>query len=176
MFWKRVRTDMSSEKLIAVAKKIRDGRFRMRVQAIALLVRGKRQKVVAEAVGTSVRSIRDWVDRYNAGGIDGLREKPRCGAPVKLKDTEVFRQRVLGGPAPERNGLITWSGWRLRLLLSKEFGVTYSLSGTYNLLHRLNLSSLKPRPRHPQANREEQEAFKKTLVYGLRRLPESIPV
>lgn len=43
-------------------------------------------------------------------------------------------------------------------ILEKEFGVHYTLDGVYDLLHRLKLSCLVPRPRHrkndPQVMRQ----------------------
>ena len=169
MGWKKVCSDISYEELIKKAKKTRDGRLRIRIQAIALLTKDKKQKEVAEALGISIRAIRNWIDRYNAEGIDGFNEKPRSGAPVKLKNIDGFRDRVVKGPLLRTDGLVTWSGGQLRKILNKEFQSEYSLSGVYNLLHRLNLSRLSPRPRHPYSNPEEQEAFKKTLVSSWQR-------
>jgi transposase len=37
-------------------------------------------------------------------------------------------------------------------ILKEEFEIDCSLSSTYRLLHRLKLSWLAPRPRHPQAD------------------------
>ncbi len=44
-----------------------------------------------------------------------------------------------------------------RRILEAEFGASYSLSGTFNLLHRLHLSWLCPRPSHPKS--DAREAF-----------------
>jgi len=38
----------------------------------------------------------------------------------------------------------------------------YRLSGVYALLHRLGYRCLMPRPRHPKADSQAQEAFKKS--------------
>ena len=42
-----------------------------------------------------------------------------------------------------------------------QFGVVYSLTGAYDLLHRLGFSWLMPRPRHAKASKEVQDEFKK---------------
>ncbi|MEW6621503.1 MAG: helix-turn-helix domain-containing protein [bacterium] len=159
MGWQRVRSDVSVEELAKIAKKMRDGRVRIKIQAIVLLAQGKPQRYVAEALGVSVRSIPDWIERYNREGINGLQDKPRSGAPMKLKDIEGFRERIIRGPIPDKDGVITWSGQQIGVILKEEFNSFYSLSGIYNLLHYLKLSSLKPRPRHPEAEDEEQELF-----------------
>ena len=52
-------------------------------------------------------------------------------------------------------GVCTLRGTDARRILAGEFGVEMTLSGVYDLMHRLNLSCLRPRPLHrkndPQA-------------------------
>lgn len=162
---KRISDNMTSEEIMAAAKKIKNVRLRARVQAIALLKKEWRQKVVAEAVGASERSIRDWISRYNEGGIDGLRDKPRSGAPRKLKDSVQFKHRVLAGPDYKRDNTVSWTGQTLQQVLYDEFNADYSLSGVYLVLRRLRLRWLSPRPYHPKMDSEVQESFKKTSKY-----------
>ena len=45
-----------------------------------------------------------------------------------------------------------------------EFGVSSRRQAIYDLLHRLDSSSLMPRPQHEQANPEGQEFFKEIVV------------
>ena len=47
-------------------------------------------------------------------------------------------------------------------ILNEEFGVEYTLNGAYDLLHRLNLSCLTPRPRHEKNDPEAMKAFKQS--------------
>ena len=46
-------------------------------------------------------------------------------------------------------------------ILEREFGISYTLDGAYDLLHRLGYSCLKPRPRHERADPAAVEAFKR---------------
>jgi transposase len=48
-------------------------------------------------------------------------------------------------------------------ILKEEFDIDCSLSSTYRLLHRLKLSWLAPRPRHPEADATAQTAFSQLL-------------
>ena len=73
---------------------------------------------------------------------------------------QAFLQCLREGP-PAASGLAAWRGEDLRVVLREEFSADYSLSGVYALLHRLGYSSLVPRPRHPDADPNAQEAFKK---------------
>jgi hypothetical protein len=62
-------------------------------------------------------------------------------------------------------------------VLRQEFAVVYSLTGAYDLLHRLGYEPLKPRPVNPKKNPEEQQAWKQSaplLSRGpSRRIPTS---
>ncbi len=84
-------------------------------------------------------------DRYRAIqlAIDGLRTadiQPRkqAGRPTVLppEQHEAFRRRVLDGPT-EDDGVCTLRGIDILVILEQEFGVSYSLSGLYELLARL---------------------------------------
>jgi len=161
MCWRKISDNMTGEELMTEAKKIKDIRLRMRVHAIVLLQKGWRQKAVAEAAGVSERAVRDWIGRYNKDGIEGLRDKLRSGAPRKLKDSTIFKQRVLAGP-DKRDNTASWTGQTLRQVLCDEFNANYSLSGVYLVLHSLGLSWISPRPYHPEMDPEAQESFKKT--------------
>ena len=46
-------------------------------------------------------------------------------------------------------------------ILQAEFGVTYSLQGAYDLLHRLGYSYLRPRPRHRKNDPAAMQAWLK---------------
>lgn len=44
-------------------------------------------------------------------------------------------------------------------ILEDEFGVRYELSGVYDLLHRMNLSVLVPRPQHRKSDPKAMKAW-----------------
>src|SRR2546421_10130393 len=72
------------------------------------------------------------------------------GQPPKLDATrqQAFKARILAGPTEADGGVCTLRGTDARRILRAEFGVEYKLSSVYELMHRLNLACLKPRPRH----------------------------
>jgi len=72
-----------------------------------------------------------------------------------------FCCRLEAGPT-QKDGVSVLNGPIIRRILQREFGVLYSGQGLYDLLHRLGYSCLCPRPQHEQANRQAQEAFKKS--------------
>jgi transposase len=121
-----------------------------RLQIILLARRGQTAPQIAAAVGLSRRQVQEWVRRYNAQGVTGLQNRPRPGQPPKLPVAQqsAFKARLLAGPAAADGGRCTLRGQDARRILRDEFGVRYSLSGAIELLHRLGLSCLRPRPQH----------------------------
>ena len=72
----------------------RDVRLRTRAQMILLAVE---QHLTAAAIAGIVReseeTVRRWMKRYVAEGIEGLHDRPRSGAPSKV--TDAYRERLL---------------------------------------------------------------------------------
>ena len=62
-----------------------------------------------------------------------------------------------------RDGVVAFRGVDAQRILNEEFAIDCSLSSTYRLLHRLKLSWLAPRPRHPQADATAQAEFSQLL-------------
>ncbi|MDB4947801.1 MAG: family transposase, partial [Gemmatimonadetes bacterium] len=108
------------------------------------------------------RVVRKWVHRYNEGAIGGLADRPRSGRPRKLpRESEPRLGERLNAPPRPEDGVCTLRGVDVRRILADEFGVEYSSSGMYVVLHRLGYSSLMPRPKHPKSDAAAQEEFEK---------------
>ena len=58
---------------------------------------------------------------------------------------------------------VAFRGVDAQRILKEEFAIDCSLSSTYRLLHRIKLSWLAPRPRHPGADATAQAAFSQHL-------------
>ena len=159
----QIREHDSIADLQRLAKRERDGRVRIRLQGIILGRQGRSSREIGEMLGVSSRSARDWVKRYNEGGVAALQEQPGRGRPARLKeeDHEAFRARLDAGAQPA-DGVCTLRGRDIQQILEQEFGVLYTVNGVYRLLHRLGYSSLVPRPRHALSDAERQEDFKKS--------------
>jgi transposase len=74
---------------------------------------------------------------------------------------------MTAGPR-EGDGVCTLRGKDAVRILNEEFHAPYTLNGVYDLLHRLNLSCLTPRPRHEKNDPKAMEEFKKStpLLYS----------
>jgi transposase len=143
-----------------VAKGERSALRLVRIQVIILAMRGLTAPQIAQALSISRRNLQRWVKLYNAQGLAGLKDR-RGGNHRHLRpDQEEQTAAYLAGTAIDpRDGVRR--GEDLRKWIEEKFGVVYSLTGAYDLLHRLGYSWLMPRPRHAKASKEAQEEFKK---------------
>ncbi|WP_240769087.1 helix-turn-helix domain-containing protein, partial [Paracoccus liaowanqingii] len=104
------RTDMSGRELRAAAARTKDAKAARRILAIALVLEGADRKTAAEACGMDRQTLRDWVHRYNAGGIAGLSNRYSAG-PTPLLNSEQkaeLARMVREGPDLEADGVVRW--------------------------------------------------------------------
>jgi transposase len=132
----------------------RDALRRDRYRAVLLGLDGEEAVEIARALGRARRSVQDWAYAYRDGGVDAIQPKPRPGRTPKLpRDREAeLKARLDAGPRPEDGGVCTLRGRDVVRILEKEFGVTYTLGGAYDLLGRLGYSCLTPRPLHEKSD------------------------
>ena len=153
------------EQLHDLVQAIPQKRLRRRVQTVVLAKQGWTAQDIADALGCSLKAVKNWVAQYNRGGIQALHERPRSGRPLRLDPQEYprLKQRLEDPPRPE-DGVCTLRGRDVQRILEQEFGVLMSLQAVYDLLARFGYSSLVPRPQHEDANPEVQEFFKEIVV------------
>ena len=73
------RTELSAAALRAVAGKCDNGAVVRRLLAVALLLEGRSREEAALLNGMTRQTLRDWVHRYNAAGVEGLRSRTAPG-------------------------------------------------------------------------------------------------
>ena len=162
-----VKLHHTSSQLLKMYKTESNLRLARRIHGIYLAYKGHTCPEIMKIIGASRRTIQQWVQKYNDGGIEELKDKPRPGQPTKLpRDMEKqFCQRIASGPS-KQDSVYVLNGPAIKRLLEREFGVVYSLWGVYDLLHRLRFSCLCPRPQHEKADPKAQQEFKKTSRRG----------
>jgi transposase len=143
-----------------------DALQRDRYRAVLLALEGDEAVEIAEALGRARRSVQDWVYAYRDGGVDNLLPGKSPGRPTKLpREREAeLKARLDAGPRPE-DGVCTLRGKDVVSILEREFGVTYSLDGAYDLLERLGYSCLTPRPRHEKNDPAAMAQFKEQAPF-----------
>ena len=164
----RARGDLGRlEEMIGVEARARQ---RDRLRMVLLALRGDEKEQIARTLGVAKSTVESWAYRYRDGGLEALTPKPRPGRPPRLtpRRAREFKARFTAGPT-EADGVCTLRGKDAVRILNDEFKVGYSLSGTYDLLHRLGLSCLVPRPRHEKNDPAAMGAFQQRAPLLSRR-------
>lgn len=158
-----IRDDIPAEDLRRLARRETDGRVACRLLGLANVLDGMKRTEAAGRAGMDRQTLRDWVIRFNAEGIEGLRDRAKSGRPTWLDDGQLaaLKALVLRGPDPERDGVSAWRAKDLCRIVEDRCGVSYTENGMLRLLHDLGLSWQKARPIHPEADLKAQARFKK---------------
>ena len=80
------------EQLHDLAQATPQKRLGRRIQTVVLAKQGRTAQDIADALGCSLKAVKNWVAQYNRGGIEALQERPRCGRPPRL-DPKQARSR-----------------------------------------------------------------------------------
>ncbi len=159
------RTDLDAGGFRAAARRTTDAVAARRMLALALVLEGQNRTEAARAAGMDRQTLRDWVHRYNAQGLQGLTNRQNRGAPKRkltaAQEVEVA-DWVRAGPTWQVHKVVRWRCCDLRDEIARHFGVKMHERTVAKLLARLNFSRVSVRPRHPGQDLEAQQAHKKT--------------
>lgn len=117
------------EELQVAYDKTKDVRIRTRTQMILLAIE---QNMTAPQIGQIVRkneqTVRRWIKRFNAEGLNGLFDAPRPGSPTLV--TPEYRQRLLNivrqRPRALGRPYSLWTLARLADFMAEETGLRVS--------------------------------------------------
>lgn len=150
-----LRTADDAEELTRLIRRARDAKQRDRLRAVELAVAGEATLSIMRMLGRSRGFVQRWCYVYRDHGLSAVAAQSPPGRPTRLpaEQYEAFKARVLAGPV-DADGVCTLRGRDFVRILADESGVDYSLSGAYELLQRLNLVVLSPRPQHRKSDPE----------------------
>lgn len=159
------RKDHTAAELRAAAKRSDDVAAARRMLALGLVLEGKSRSEAANSCGMDRQSLRDWVHRYNAEGLEGLHNRTAPGAKPRLssgQEREVA-ELVRNGPNVAVHGVVRWRRIDLAHVIEQRYGVKLAERSVGDLLRRLGFRRISVRPRCPEQDAEAQEAHKKTF-------------
>ena len=131
-----------------------------RWQAVMLKMAGWPTPDIAQACGHEVDWVRRTVRRYNEMGPDGITDQRQNNGAKRMltkEEHEALREALLG--LPPDGGL--WTAKKVAAWITATTGKPARPHTGWLYLKRLGFSRKTPRPRHPDADPEAQEAFKK---------------
>ena len=165
------RTELDSTGLRAAAAGSSDAKQARRLLALAMVLDGPPRSLAAQAGGMDRQTLRDWVHRYNAHGVAGLRDVRNKGRAPALSAEQMreLEGLILTGPDLKQDGVVRWRCVELRSQIKTRFAVELHERTVGKLLRRLGMTRLQPRPFHPKSDAAAQEAYKKLRRPGRRR-------
>ena len=94
-----------------------------RARIVLLAAEGLSNAEIARRTGATRPTVLGWRNRYAAGGIDALCDRPRSGRPTRVDEIEVVAATLANdGRPPAHLGASHWSA----RLLGQELGVSFA--------------------------------------------------
>lgn len=155
------RTPGDRQRLQKLIRQEQNAKQRDRYRMVALALDGEEKLRIAALLGVAKSTVETWVYRYRDHSVEALRPIKQPGATPKLDPAshDRLRARLNDGPI-ESDGVCTLRGRDVQRILRREFGVKYSLSQAYAILHKLGYECLSPRPRHERHDPAAHAEFK----------------
>jgi len=171
-----LRPDLSVDELERRYRVAKEPHERTWWQILWLLARGQLAKDIAESTGYSRYWIGQIAKRYNAEGVEGMRNRQYThshrAAPLLSPEQLAELAEAVRGPAPEGDD---WLGRTVADWMSRKLGRPISVQVGWVYLVRLDGKRRKPRPRHVLADAAQQAAFKKNSARSSRQSPPPSP-
>lgn len=170
-----LRKDFDADRCRAAARRSKDGSQARRLLALAAIYDGAKRSDAARLGGVTVQIVRDWVEKFNRDGPDGLIDRKAPGKQPLLDANHLaaLARRVDEGPVPAVHGLVRWRIVDLVQWLFEEFRITASEDTVSRAFRRQGYRKLSARPRHHAQNPQAIEDFKKASPPVWRRSPKS---
>jgi transposase len=121
-------------------------RQQRRLEAVRLLEQGWSPVSIAARFGVTDRAVRNWRDRYQADGTEGLADRPRRGKACKLsaRQRQGLRKRLLKGARSEGFDTDLWTCPRVKDVIRRRYGVEYHVDALPYVLKSLGFTCQKP--------------------------------
>ena len=163
---KITREEHTAQQLRRMAGSLKDAGHARRLQAISFVLDGWPRSRAAEFADVDRQTLRDWVERYNEGGVGALATFTSPGRRRLLtpnQDEELYKI-VENGPDLDKDGVVRWR----RVDLVQQSAVRFSVREVHpstmgKWLHRVGLTKLTARPHHPKKDEAAQRAFKENF-------------
>ncbi len=152
----------------------RDAKIKIRLLALHHLQMGKTLTDVADIVLAEHKTIRTWLILFVVFNYEGLIEKTGRGKRPRLLShlEEKFKEELDHLHDSKNGGRIT--AFDIQGLLLKKFNCSYSLSGVYALLDRLNIVWISGRSKHPKISQDVIDQFKEFFPEEIEKIQKQL--
>jgi len=156
-----------------IPRSFSDWREARRFRAWALKEQGWSQTRIAEALGVTTGAVSQWFKAVRENGLEALRHHKGGGPKPRLSAQELRRLPEFLERGSEAYGFrgAVWTRARVRTVIQREFGVTYSAEHVGRLLGKLGWSRQKPTARASQRDEEAIAAWETETWPELEKKP-----
>lgn len=140
-----------------------ESRYDHRLHGILLICAGHSCYKVAETFQHSPRTVQNWVNRFEQGGFEGLKDMDKTGRPCVITDRmrNTLEKDLRCSPREFGHHQNLWDG----KLLSHHLGaknINLGVRQCQRLFSQMGFRQRKPRPMIANADPEAQKQYKKT--------------
>ncbi|MFQ5885565.1 MAG: IS630 family transposase [Thermoplasmata archaeon] len=116
-------SEQEIEDLRVFMRSAKDARLLKRAQMIWLSHLGRSVKEIADLLDIHPETVREWIHRYEEGGLEGLRDEPRPGRPPLANSLYMETMLELVPKSPRIVGY-PWNNWTLGSLRNHLHRIT----------------------------------------------------
>jgi len=140
-----------------------ESRYDHRLHGLLLVTAGQSCREVAALFGENGTTVQRWVNRFEEGGLDALREGERSGRPRTLdaKDWRKLQSDLRKTPRDFDLAATLWDGPVLSEHLRRRYGVDLGVRQCQRVFRELGFRLRKPRPQVAQSDPLKVAAVKK---------------
>jgi transposase len=139
----------------------KDVRLRTRAQMMLIIEDKMTAPQIAKIVRQNDQTVRRWIKRFNAEGINGLYDVPKPGAPVQVPDS--YREQLLvivrRRPRSLDQAYSLWTLQRLADFMAEETGLRFSTETIRRILKANDI--VISRPQHKVSSPDPEYEVKK---------------
>ncbi len=160
-------TSKTAEEIKTLIKSKESFQIGSRLVCILPLAMGKSSRQAQELLLLSHNQICIWANRFNAYGIEGLKDKVKTGRKPRISTEQLdWLKNLVLNESPTKYDFNTeiWTAPMLVKILQQECNLKYSDDAVYILLKKkLGLTHKKGKGFYAEANQEKREEFIENL-------------
>lgn len=127
---KTLRGDITKEEIAQLYKNCQDSQLKERLLAIKLVYQGWKVTEVAEHLSVSHKTVYNWLDAWNEGGLEAIKPQKRG----KVREAYLKREEWQNIVEEVKGKGLNLEG--IREYIEKTRGIKYSYKGVWNVLRR----------------------------------------
>jgi transposase len=144
----------------------------IRIRAVNRILAGESPEVIAKTLGFHRSAVYQWLKRYNADNIDGLKYKKIPGKQPTLNKAQkqkIFDIVTSKNPLQLKFAFALWTRAMVKDLILEKFAISLSEVSVGRLLHELGLTPQRPLRRAYQQNPERVDCWLKEEYPAIRK-------